>query len=566
MAKGVPAAPMRPEIPYSRLILSWTSLTDEVINHNYPGAGTSEDPYRVEWLENDPRNPLSLPFGRKWLITFIMAFATLAITFSSSGFSGANPQIMHDFDVSEEVAVVGVSLFVLAFAIGPAIWGPLSELCGRQIIFVITYVGVTLFSGVAIASKNITSVLVLRFFSGAFGASALTNAAGVIADMFTARERGLASVVFISAPFIGPTLGPIAGSFLGAAQGWKWLEGLITILTGISLILGVLLVPETYAPFLLQKRAAKLSKLHGAVYKSKLEIENGHKTTTQIFNTAMIRPWILLFREPIVLLLSLYMAIIYGTMYLEFAAFPIVFGEVRGWSQGVTGLSFIGVMIGQLLGMVYAVLDNGRYTKIVDRSPGKRAPAEARLGPSMVGAFALPIGLFWFAWTNYPNIHWIVSIIGTIPFGFSHVVVFLSVANYLIDSYTVYAASVLAANATIRALFGAAFPLFTTPMYHNLGIHWASSIPAFMAVLCMPFPFLFWKYGPRIRAACKYSADATRILEEMIAKSTKPAEEVQKEEPAIVNDNKGSFASSLQEPAQKEGNGDGVDLESGSSP
>lgn len=87
--------------------------------------------------------------------------------------------------------------------------------------------------------------------------------------------------------------------------------------------------------------------------------------------------------------------------------------------------------------------------------------------------------------------------------------------NYLIDSYVIYAASVLAASAVIRSLFGAAFPLFTTYMYKDLGIHWASSIPAFLSLACMPFPYLFWRYGGAIRAKCKYAAEAAAVLEKM---------------------------------------------------
>jgi hypothetical protein len=128
----------------------------------------------------------------------------------------------------------------------------------------------------------------------------------------------------------------------------------------------------------------------------------------------------------------------------------------------------------------------------------------------MIGSIALPVGLFWFAWTNYPSIHWSVSIIGTAPFGFGMVLVFLSIMNYLIDAYVIYAASVLAANSVLRSLFGAGFPLFTTYMYKNLGIHWASSIPAFLALACVPFPFLFYKYGEPIRMKRKYAAQGAK--------------------------------------------------------
>ena len=92
-------------------------------------------------------------------------------------------------------------------------------------------------------------------------------------------------------------------------------------------------------------------------------------------------------------------------MYMEFAAFPIVFQQSRHWSQANSGLSFIGMAIGQILGVCYSALDNQRYRKVADRAVKGIAPPEARLIPSMIGAVLLPIGLFEFAWTNYPHIH-----------------------------------------------------------------------------------------------------------------------------------------------------------------
>merc|ERR1712072_321566 len=146
---------------------------------------------------------------------------------------------------------------------------------------------------------------------------------------------------------------------------------------------------------------------------------------------------------------------------------------------------------------------------------GGFAPPEARLPSCMVGGIAVPVGLFWFAWTNYPSIHWMASIAAGVPFGFGMVLVFLGIMNYLIDAYTIFAASVLAANAVLRSIFGAVFPLFTSQMYANLGIHWASTIPAFLALACVPFPFLFYRYGPKIRVNCKYSQQADAFMRKM---------------------------------------------------
>ncbi|KAF4540658.1 MFS general substrate transporter [Lasiodiplodia theobromae] len=186
---------------------------------------------------------------------------------------------------------------------------------------------------------------------------------------------------------MGPVIGPLVGGFLGEIEGWRWIQGVMTIFSGVVWIFVSLAVPETYAPVLLKRRAADLSKLNGEVY-------------------------------PIVFLLSFYMAVIYGTLYMLFGAYPIVYQQHRGWSPGVAGLPFIGVAIGMLLSVVYNIcVDNPR-------------------------------------------------VIAGAPFGFAMVLVFLSIMNYLVDSYTIYAASVLAANSVFRAVFGAVFPLFTRQMYN----------------------------------------------------------------------------------------------------
>ena len=514
-------------------VRSHAGLTQQVIAHQWRGKGTEEEPYLVEFMDNDPRNPMLFPHWKKWVITHLVAVATLAVSFASSAYSGGVRPIAEEFHASNIVITLGISMFVLGFALGPLIWAPLCELYGRQAVFIGTYAALTFFSAGSAGAQNIESLIILRFFAGAFGSSPLTNAGGTLSDMFDADERGVALCIFAAAPFLGPTLGPIVGGFVGETIGWRWIEGIIAIFCGIVWIVGSFYIPETYAPVIFQKRAIALTKLTGKKHISIIEKKQGKKSPKRAFSTALKRPWILLFLEPIVLMISIYMAIIYGTLYMLFGAFPIVYQEYRGWSEGIGGLAFLGIMIGMMTGVGYSIWDNGRYKKVIAKHGGE-APPEARLPPAAIGAVALPIGMFWFAWTNSPSIHWSCSIIAGAPFGFGMVLVFLGCMNYLIDSYTIYAASVLAANSVLRSLFGAGFPLFTSAMYSKLGIHWASSIPAFLALACLPFPFLFYKYGESIRMKCKYAAQAHDIMESLRKTETREsyrrtAEEEEKE-------------------------------------
>ncbi|KAJ5679949.1 Major facilitator superfamily multidrug transporter mdrA [Penicillium macrosclerotiorum] len=502
-------------IPFWRLVTQPGAITQEVFDYNYAGSGTDEDPYVVYWMPKDFRNPLQLSSLMKWGVTLVAALETLVVALVSSAYTGGIVQIEEQFLVTTEIATLGVSLYVLGFALGPLLWAPMSELYGRQVVFIGTYCGLTIFCAGTTGAKNITTLLIFRFLSGSFGSSPFTNSGGVIADMFAARERGLALSAFALAPFLGPVIGPIVGGFLGMKAGWKWVMGLLTILCGVMWFIGAALKPETYAPVLLRQRARTLSKLTGKVYMSKLDIDQGRPEPKEAMKTALSRPFILLFREPIVLLLSIYLAIIYGTLYMLFGAFPIVYEIHRGWNQGVAGLAFLGVMVGMLGAVAYSIPENTRYSKLLEKNGGY-SPPESRLPPCMIASLALPAGLFWFAWTNSPSIHWMASIAAGVPFGFGMVLVFLSVFNYLIDAYTIFAASVLAANSLLRSMFGFAFPLFTTYMFNNLGIHWASCVPAFLALACVPFPFVLYKKGLAIRKYCKYSAQSEAFVQNLL--------------------------------------------------
>ena len=352
-----PVEPPRPPSPptsisHFRLVLSHSLVTPAVLSYSYPGSGTQSDPYIVEFIPNDPRNPMHFSQTKKWAITILVSIATLAVAFASSAYTGPVAQITTQFSVSDEIFILGVALFVLGFAVGPLFWAPLSELYGRQAIFILTYGMLTAFNAGAAGAQNIQTLIILRFFAGAFGSSPLTNTGGVIADIFPASQRGLVMAGFASAPFMGPVLGPIVGGFVGETVGWRWVEGVMAIFTGVLWIVQTALLPETYAPVLLTKRAAELSRQTGKVYLSTLEAAGKRPSPTEAFKKALGRPWVLLLREPIVLLLSIYLAIVYGTLYMMFSAFPIVYQQYRGWSEGIGGLAFLGVAVGMILAVV----------------------------------------------------------------------------------------------------------------------------------------------------------------------------------------------------------------------
>ncbi|KAE8443488.1 hypothetical protein EG329_001799 [Mollisiaceae sp. DMI_Dod_QoI] len=509
-----------------------SQIRDEVLQHRWEGAGTHEDPYLVEFLTGDPENPKNISEARKWFYTFTVTLSVFDVTFLSSAYSGTVQELKAEFGSSEEVILAGIALFVLGFALGPCFWAPLSETYGRRVLFYTTFACLTAVTAGCAGSNSMATLLVLRFLGGTFAASPLTNAGGVIADVFPPHQRGLGMTVFSVAPFLGPALGPVMAGFTSEAIGWRWVQGILAITTGVIWIFGTLVLPETYGPVLLQRRAKALSKRFDKTFISLLDKEHRH-TPAEAFKTSLARPWILLFAEPIVLVASIYLAILYGTLYMLFGAYPIIYQENRGWSEGIGGLAFLGVTVGMIIGLVYMLLDNRRYKRLMETLPEGGIPLpEWRLPPSIIGSIALPIGLFWFAWTNGPSVHWSVSIIGSAPFAFGCVLVFVSVLTYVVDTYTIYAASVLAATAMLRSFFGTAFPLFVSQMYANLGIHWASSIPGFLTLLCLPFPPVMYFWGEKLRMKCKYAAQAAAKMAELNGEKV-PTSAIEGEETSV---------------------------------
>ena len=190
-----------------RSLLLSTNLDDDGSNQSYAGSGTHEDPYVVDYMQNDRQDAMSFTKARKWTIALCQAISFFAVTFGSSVYASGIPQIILGFHVSEEVAILGLALYVLGFAIGPILWAPMSEVYGRRLTFMVSYSIYIAFTVAAPATNSITALLLLRFFASAFGSSAQINPGGMIADMFCKEERGLAMGVFAASPFLGPAIG-----------------------------------------------------------------------------------------------------------------------------------------------------------------------------------------------------------------------------------------------------------------------------------------------------------------------------------------------------------------------
>jgi len=302
---------------------------------------------------------------------------------------------------------------------------------------------------------------------------------------------------------LGPALGPLIGGFLSQAKGWRWVFWLQTIVGGVVCILGVVFMRETYAVVLLERKTQRVIKETGNhSLKSSMHID---VSTATYLRQAMVRPCLMLAKSPIIQLLGLYTAILFGYLYLFIATFPDVFQREYHFSVGISGLAYLGLGIGSFLGLVLAGKTSDlMYVKLRDKNNGVAKP-EYRLPPLMAKSPLVCIAFFWYGWSAESHTHWIVPILGTTLFSIGMMPAFMCINMYLVDTYTRYAASALAASKLLQSVTAAFLPLAGRPLYQHLGLGWGNSVLAFIAMAMIPIPWAFFRYGEALRTKFKVS-------------------------------------------------------------
>lgn len=491
---------------------SW-SLNDGVSigGHEVDEAAMAneDEAYTVGWEENDPMNPRNMSKARRWLVVIIVSMGSLCVTCASSIYTTTYAQLMSEFGCSQEVATLGLSFFIWGLGVGPLFLSPLSEFYGRRNIYICSFSLFLVWIIPCALAKNTQTMIIARFFSGLSGSAFLSVAGGTVGDMFDRHELAFPMMLYTASPFVGPEVGPLVGGFINAFTTWRWTFYVLLIWAGVMLASIIFLVPETYHPVLLRRKAEKLRQETGDE-RWKAPIEKLQRSVSQTVLLSMKRPVLLLVLEPMCLCLCIFSAILLGILYLFFGAFQLVFSEVYGLVIWQRGLCFLGLFVGMVIAILSDPIWRRNYVRL-ERNHEKATKKlddfqpEWRLPPAILGGPLVTIGLFIFAWTIYPNVHWIAPIIGSAVFGAGTILVYSGIFTFLVDAYPTFAASALAANSFTRSSFGGIFPLFGMQMYHNLGYNWATSLLAFLTLVMTPFPYLFFRYGSWIRSKSRFA-------------------------------------------------------------
>jgi len=375
------------------------------------------DPKTCDWdSPDDPANPYNWPHWKRWFCTMTTAILCLVITIGSSLYVDAVPEMMLKWKISQTLGLSGLTFYLLGLAFGPAFAAPLSELFGRKIVYCISLpVSMLFIMGVGL-SKHIREVLVLRFFAGLTSSGALAIAGGTITDIWRMEEIGIAMSLFCLAPLAGPVIGPVIGGFVAQNKfspdpnvvgGLRWVMW-VNLFFAAVVFIPLFVMPETYKPIIMRKRLLKRGKT----------IRKTMSTTqflTAILFITLLKPIEMIFVEPIVLVFSIYAAFVFAVLFGFFEAFPVIFRGVYGWEIGVSGLPFLGVGLGLLIGVfVYVLMDkliffkrwDDGYIGMKDKEGNPIPPTpESRLLPCMVGSVTFGPSLFWLAWTARESVN-----------------------------------------------------------------------------------------------------------------------------------------------------------------
>lgn len=463
------------------------------------------DPELINWNgPSDPENPRNWDPNSKALMLGLVSLYALVAPMSSSMLSPAMTSINHDFGIdSQIISSMVVSIQILAWAFGPLLIAPLSEhdIFGRKIVLDICCWMSLVFNIGCAFSQTTAQMMVCRFIGGLFGCVPLNVCAGVISDLYDAKQRNIALAGYSFVPLLGPDIAPlIAGFIVDNTDSWRWVFYVLCIFNAVVALVTTLLFKETYAPTLLRRKCIMLQKETGnpclhTIY----DITDREPFWSKMWIT-LTRPVILLFTHPMIVGLGSFMAFTYGFMYLMIVTFPRIFTIQYGFSKSVTGLMYIPMGVGFALGVIVWTIALGKvYDKLTERNGGVPKP-EFRLPCLFVSSICIPIGLVWFGWSAQYKLHWIMPGIGLAIFAFGLVCVFQLLQSYLIDMNVRYAASSVAAAALFRLLFGFLFPLFASKMYDSMGYGWGNTMSAIIGLfLGVPFPIFAYKYGERIR-------------------------------------------------------------------
>ena len=317
-----------------------------------PSRRSVKDPNLVTWdCPDDPENPHNWPKHRRWASTILIAMFAFIAPMASTMVAPALDTIADDFDIqSDTEQFLVMSIFLLAFAIGPFVWGPMSEVFGRVRVMQCANLIFLLFNTVCGFAKTKQQMMAFRFLSGIGGSAPQAIGGGILSDCFRAGDRGAATAIYSLMPFLSPAVAPIMGGYLTQYTTWRWVFWATSIFDALVQIACFFLLKETFAPAILAKKVAHLRKATGNT-QLHTKWQGPEHSMKKLIMKSLVRPSIMLGTQPALQAMALFRAYQYGLMYLVLATFNRVFEGAYNQSVGRASLNYLSLGVGFVIGL-----------------------------------------------------------------------------------------------------------------------------------------------------------------------------------------------------------------------
>lgn len=522
-------------------------------------------------------SPLRWPWHRKSIVLALSCIATFLTAYTAGSYSPAIPAMAQDLGASRIGTTVGITTFCLGFALCPMLLAPISEIYGRRLVLITSGLVYVAFQGVCSVMPNLTGMLISRFLVGAGGSTFSSVIGGVIADMWTKEGRNAPMALFSGFVLAGTGAGPLIASVMmkrigqwNTTRAWQWVFWHQVIVDAALLIALVFWLDETRGPVLLSRKAKVINRWYqeledAGAYGVWVEDDEADTTASdsepeklpvceapsitnppgisrrvrlrwlvredeeraslvELTKTSLVRPFHLLFAEPVVFFFSLWCAFAWAVLYLQFGSIALAFARMRGLDVEESGYFFSAMIVGSVIATIVGICQDrllhlpqwradceppkGKFMGAFWRFLRRRCPAESpesRLYFTCITAMLLPAGLFLFGFTIRPSVHWFAPASGIALSTWGIYSVYLATFNYFADIYHKYASSALAAQSFCRNILGGVFPLVTRALIENLGEERAGVLLGSIAAGLTLIPWALVFSGEKIRSKSRFA-------------------------------------------------------------
>ncbi|KIX09010.1 uncharacterized protein Z518_00088 [Rhinocladiella mackenziei CBS 650.93] len=479
----------------------------------------------------DYDNPFSWSLTRKRLLTYLSCSVNITAAYSAGSYAAPAAGMTQKWGVSNVAYNMGITIFTVGFGIAPMVLAPFSEINGRRPVFIVTGLLFVICQLGCALTDSYGGMLAARFFLGVGGSTFSTMVGGILADVWVTADRNTPMVLFTGATLLGTGLGPLVSGFVAQRLSWRWVFWIQVITSGTLVTLVTLFFKETRGSIILSRKARCLNEWYEKLEEAgargmqidandleknsrpccrirwRVKADEERSSLGTMIAVSLYRPFHMLVTEPVVFWFSLWVSFSWAVLYLQFGSVPLVYEVNHGFSLEQTGAIFTAVCVGAIISTVLSIYQEKwavkHYPVKINGSP------EGRLLFTCVESALMPIGLFWFGWTCYSSIHWIVPTIAIAVATMGIFSIYLASFNYTADVYHIYASSALAASGLCRNLLGGSFPLVTVQMFRGLGFQAASCLLGGIGAALTLVPWVLALYGPKIRARSKIASSFT---------------------------------------------------------